>query len=136
MQCLCVECCPIHPTNDSFYAGVIGDRKDVSPDTRPYNVTLKNIDPRIVSAVIGKKGAVHKQLVREFYLKSLHIGEPEDQILDSGRTVSRCNIILIGHNRENLMSATRKIVSILKREEELYIEVNCMDYRTHQRVFI
>ena len=136
MQCLCVECCPPPPTNDSFYAGAIGDRKVVSRNTRPYNITPKNIDPRIVSAVIGKKGAVHKRLVEEFYLKSLHIGEPEDQVLDSGRTVSRCNIVLIGHNRENLMAATRKIVTILKHEEELYIEIDYMDYRTHQRAFI
>ena len=137
MQCLCG--CRFPPTNDSFYAGAIGDRRIVSPDTRPYNVTLKNINPRIVSAVIGKMGAVQQQLVREFYLKSLHISEPEDQVLDSGRSVSSCNIVLIGHNRDNVMAATKKVVTILKREEELYIEVDYMDYmdyRTHQRAFI
>jgi len=136
MQCLCVECCPPPPTNDSFYAGAIGDRKVISPNTRPYNVTLKNINPQIVSAIIGKRGAVQKQLVREFYLRSLHISEPEDKVLDSGRTVSSCNIVLIGHNRDNVMAATKKVVTILKREEELYIEVDYMDYRTHQRAFI
>ena len=123
-------------TNDSFYAGAIGDRRVVSPDTRPYNVTLKNINPQIVSAIIGKRGAVQKQLVREFYLRSLHISKPEDKVLDSGRTVSSCNIVLIGHNRDNVMAATKKVVTILKREEELYIEVDYMDYRTHQRAFI
>ena len=132
----CRDCCSPPPTNDSFFTRTIEDRKVISKDTRPYNVTLKNIDPRIVSAIIGKKGAVHKQLVREFYLKSLHISEPEDQTLDTGRTLSRCNIVLIGHNRGNVMAATRKVVTILKYEEELYIEVDYMDYRTHQRVFI
>lgn len=132
-ECLCMGCFSVDPTIDSFYAGAIGNRKVVSPDTRPYNVTLKNIDPRIVSAIIGKKGAVHKQLVREFYLKTLHISKPEIRVLDSGRTISRSNIIIIGHNREKLMEAIRKIVSILKHEEELYIEIDYMDYRTHQK---
>lgn len=134
MQCHCVECYP--PTNESFYTGAIGDRRVVSQNTRPYNVTLKNINPQIVSAVIGKKGAIQKRLVQGYCLKSLRIGEPTDQVLDSGRTVSRCNIVLIGYIRENVMAATKRVVSILKQEEELYIEIDYMDYKTHEKAFI
>ena len=89
---------------------------------QPYKATLNKIDPRIVSAVIGKGGSIHKNLVKNYNLRSIHISQPE--YISSHIERKYCKIILTGYNRNNIMKALNKIIDILTNEQQFYIDID------------
>ena len=101
--------------------------KSKNRNTRYFNGSLVNIDPRLVSAVIGKRGSIHKDIVSKYNLQYFHVSEPKKTLLKSGIKKNLCKIVLTSYNRDNLMAAIRNIIALLREEQTRYIDVDYMN---------
>tara|TARA_Y100000590_G_scaffold412817_1_gene508084 strand:- start:325 stop:666 length:342 start_codon:yes stop_codon:yes gene_type:complete len=111
-------------SNNSYFSRIINSKKG-----KQYKLTISNVDPRIVSSIIGKKGSIHQSLVKSYSLDYIHITEPY-------RNKDFCDyndIIVVGKERSNVISATGKILSILKDESECYIEIDFKTYLDNEQ---